>query len=684
MKADQNNIMRFLDGHNKNFVIPVYQRNYNWRREQCQRLLEDILDIIEYNYPSYFLGSIVSICDSRDYLIIDGQQRITSLSLLLLAMCHIIKDQNINTTLDEKIMDTCLMDKYAKKEDRIKLKPIIDDKKAYEALFTRENFIINSNMTINYNYFYNRLLEGDIDIDKLFNSFFKLEIVDIVLKQGVDNPQLIFESLNSTGLDLTEADRIRNFILLNESVESQQHLYQNYWYKIEKNTKYEVTSFIRNYLIIKKHSIPSKNKLYVILRQYMDKNNLSSSEILEDLLKYSNYYKTIIEAEYNYDDRIISNIGYINKLDVNVIYPFLMQLLDDYYLLNLLNRYELVEILKLLQNFIIRRSICKLVTNSLSRIFATLSFDAKNLMGNNITYVEAIKIVLINNVNQRKFPTDEEFTKALYTRNIYKSFVAKDYVFHMLETYNNLESIDVCERLELENRTLSYEHIMPQTLNEKWQKSLGPHYNDIHKKYLHTLGNLTLTSYNSKLSNKSFLEKRDMERGFAQSQLYLNQYLATLDKWQENEIRSRAKILIERCLNIWPYPKIDKKFKSYDNIYSLADYVEFNSCNIKYFIFNNKKTTVKNWTDFLLTLFNQLYQIEPIILNEIANGKRGNLSHKISTIKWPDSQKPHKISGEIFITGKNSVQTTLLTIRKVIYEYNIDFNDIEFCVTTRK
>ena len=281
MRANEKLLLRFLESSDTNFVIPVYQRNYDWKKEQCKQLYDDCINVIKNNYKTHFFGTIVSIYNdngrNREYLIIDGQQRITTVSLMLLAIFNILKEELLTTNdiIKEKIINQYLINQYIGDDKKLKLKPIKDDRVAFEKLFnTDEEFIEESNITTNYKYFYKRILEEEISIDELYTAIERLMIVEIELKNGEDDPQLIFESLNSTGLELNEADKVRNFILMGQSIQKQEKLYNNYWHKVERNTLYRVTDFIRDYITMKENKIYNVNKIYINFKRYINENGL--------------------------------------------------------------------------------------------------------------------------------------------------------------------------------------------------------------------------------------------------------------------------------------------------------------------------------------------------------------------------------------------------------------------------
>ena len=687
MKAGEKEFLRFLEGTDKNFIIPVYQRNYNWKKEQCKRLFDDLEDIIESDFRTHFLGSIVSIYSmGQEYLVIDGQQRITTMSILLMAMYNVIKDQCIKTNYlksEEKIMDAYLINKYARNdEDKIKLRPIIEDRIAYNKLFDDDNELIeDSNITNNYRYFYDRILEGSVSIDDLYKAIEKLIIVEIELKNGEDDPQLIFESLNSTGLDLSEADRVRNFILMGEPSDIQEKFYNNYWYKIEKNTDNKVSDFIRNYLTIKERSIPNKNKVYISFKKYVSGNGMTIEELLKDLLKFSKYYNNILVS--NTNDKEIDNILYrLNKLEIFVSYPFLLEVFDDYEK-DVLNKDQLINILNTIESFILRRVICNVPTNALNKIFMSLGREIKKFTDYKSKYDEILGYILIRKKTSQRFPDDNEFRSSFLTKDIY-NLKAKNklYLLERLENFENKERVNIEELVS--TNELNIEHIMPQTLTNKWKEELGEKYEEIHSKYLHTIGNITLTGYNSKLSNKSFSEKRDMDKGFKDSRLYLNKYISTIDHWNEDEIIKRSEILFDRSLDIWLYPDFgyEQIETNNENMFSLSDEdINFTGESVVSFEIFKESYKVSNWKEFYEKLLNMLYDLDPIKLRDIARKSFGkdSIDNRKST-EVTKLRRPIKVSDGIYMESNIDTEAKLFMMRFLMKQFDLSLDDVNFTI----
>lgn len=681
MKANEKYLIRFLESSDTNFVIPVYQRNYDWKKEQCKQLYDDLVSMIKNKYKTHFFGTIVSIyndsAQNREYLIIDGQQRTTTISLLLMAIYDLLDKGRLqsNTIIKEKILNQYLINQYCNEECRIKLKPIKEDREAFERLFSKDDLLEDSNITINYRYFYERIIDGEISIDELYSAIERLMIVEIELKNGEDDPQLIFESLNSTGLDLTDADKVRNFILMNQPSKKQEELYNNYWHKVEKNTNYQVTQFIRDYLTMKENKIPNINKIYVNFKRYIEQTEVNIEECLKDMLKFSTYYKSLITNNLNNIKEVNQAIKHINKLEVTVSYPFLLSVINDFNS-NIINKDELVEILKIVESYIMRRIICKAPTNALNKVFMNLSKEIKKIPNYKEHYVDIFKYVLINKKSSQRFPNDEEFKVKFLECDIY-SWKSKNkvYLLEQLENYDNNEKVDI-ENL-INEKTLSIEHIMPQTLTPSWKVLLGERYNEIYEKYIGTIGNLTLTGYNSSLSNKSFVEKRDMEKGFKDSRLKLNKYLASIDEWNEKNINIRAEQLFKVASNIWIYPSSTYSIEDENsNIFSLEDNDDFTNTKVERFSFNGENIKVTNWTELYEEVSLLLFETDsvPFIRLTKKHFNQDYINKRFSN-EESELRTPYKVSDKVYIEKNLSTESKLQTLRIMFDEYGIEYNE---------
>lgn len=683
MRANEKNLLRFLEGTDKSFVIPVYQRNYDWRKANCKQLFDDLLSIVEDNYRAHFMGSMVHIYNqdgkNYEYMIIDGQQRLTTISILLLAIFNSIDNGDIigDGVNINKIKDEYLIDKYAPENKKIKLKPIKDDSVAFEKLFDDKKLIEESNITSNYNYFCDRLLKMKQPVEMLYKAIEQLMIVEIELKSSEDDPQLIFESLNSTGLDLTEADKVRNYILMKLDRKVQEDLYTKYWNKIEINTKYHVSAFLRDYLTIKRNKIPNIKDVFFVFKEY-HKNSLSSiTDILKELLDYSEMYSGIIDA--NYVNKEISKyISEINDLDTFVSYPFILELLMNLRA-GIIDEIQVQECLKAIRDYVFRRFICEIPTNSLNKTFMTLNNDIKKHKNYSNNYSEICKYILINKDSYTRFPKDEEFSEKFIKRDIYnQKSKNKIYLLTKLENYNNKERVDI-EAL-LTDRELSIEHIMPQKLTNEWKMEIGVNWEETYQTYLHTIGNITLTGYNSEMQNLPFLEKRDMKKGFKYSNLKLNRLLVKRNKWNRAEIEDRANELKEIALEIWKYPTTNYKIEEKQaKLYTLNDEKNFTGEKICTYSFANNTVEIKDWTEFYSLTLKEIYDLDNSIFSKIISGKlNDNRLERCFSGNKQDLRSPKAISESIFFETNLSTEDKLMILRNIITRTGYNLEELIF------
>ena len=557
MKASERKITKLFSESDTVFSIPVYQRDYNWQEKQCQRLFKDILQTGKNEkVSSYFLGSIVYIHDGiygvgeKEFHVIDGQQRMTTLTLLFLAIYFKLKGTILAKDAD-KIYNQYVVNPYSEKEIKLKLLPPEENlyilNKISHNKFNELEAFQDRNMLKNYLFFEKELenLSFD-DMKHLSNGIEKLIYIDIALEKGKDDPQKIFESLNSTGLDLSQGDLIRNYILMDLERNEQNHIYKDYWIPIENNCKVsngtEITSyvsdFIRDYLTLKTEKISSKPKVFEVFKNYyVDEVH----EKLEDMKRYSEAYSLIIKPYLEKDKDIQRELENLNSLDKTVINTFLIGILKDYKD-NILEKDELLNMLILLQSYLWRRYITEKPTNALNKIFQGM-YGKISRSGN---YYENLVDVLM----AEDFPTDEELESALKLKNVYKDKEKLNYVFKKLENYNHNELID------FENEKITIEHIFPQKPNKAWKENYSDNELEQMISFKDTISNLTLTGSNSNLSNKAFHEKRDDEvHGYKNSKLYMNKYLGRLEEWNLLSMEARFESLYDDIIKIWKRPE---------------------------------------------------------------------------------------------------------------------------------
>lgn len=567
LQAGETTLNKLLNT-SRQFIVPIFQRNYSWQKSQYEQLWFDILRASKFKEKqNHFIGSIVYIDMGtpagrpQQLLLIDGQQRLTTISILLCAIKDYVQKFNLETKLINlaKIKNQFLYNSDEIDEDKYKLLLNVQDKETYIKLIDNTIFTVNkpaTNIIKCYEFFYEHIedfIKQDGQIDEIYAGIFKLSLVSISLDKDSDNPQMIFESMNSTGKDLSQTDLLRNYLLMDLTPEKQTRLYKTYWKPMEelfgediyKNDVNKFDYFIRDFLTLKSDTgyICKINNVYENFKRYYLDNNCEKFAVLKDLFTYAKYY-ACIDLLQEKDDELKLYWQEFKKLDSHVVYPFLLKLYDDYSR-QILIKEDFKKILQVVISYLWRRAICEIPTNSLSKTFATLyqAVDKED-------YVNSIIKAFVFKSIYKRFPSDYEVREKLQTKDIYH-FRLRKYLLEALENYYHKEPID----LNTANYTI--EHIMPQNIehNLLWQQMLGEDWQEVHSLYLHTLGNLTITGYNAEMSNKSFGEKVNGESGFKHSHLKLNESIAQCDVWNKKAIQRRTNILTDIILKIWKYPE---------------------------------------------------------------------------------------------------------------------------------
>lgn len=556
MDATKGNIYAILNG-NKQFLIPVYQRYYSWEIEQCSRLWNDIVEMQKKDKAGHFVGSIVNIAEQamptgvQKYMIIDGQQRLTTLSLLLIALRDYGESHPEDTTINSRRIDNMLLkNEYEEGDERYKLLLTETDRDLLISLVEKKPISDPglSRILSNYNFFAGKIADMELQPKDVYEAIGKLQIVNITLDRNVDDAQAIFESLNSTGKELSESDLIRNYVLMGLEPSEQRYVYEHMWRPMELLFDYEkqdsvMDRFFRDYLTMKMTRIPKIDRVYETFKAYhLNCEFATIRELCSDLLTYATYYTNMVFQRS--DNAVLKSLySDIGDLRMEVAFPFLLKVHNDC-AEGIISEDDLIEIIKMCISYVFRRSICDIPTNSLNKTFATLRNEIKA-----DDYLNSIKAFFVLRDDYKEFPDDDKFGKAFMTRDIY-NMRSRNFILSHLENYGNKAPIII------ENYTI--EHIMPQNSNprDEWKTMLGANWKEVQKTYLHTIGNLTLTAYNSEMSDNPFMIKMDMEGGFKESALRLNAYLVKLTEWNEEHIKERAKILAGKAEQIWKYPQI--------------------------------------------------------------------------------------------------------------------------------
>lgn len=689
---DATRICDYFYGAMTLFVIPLYQRKYAWQQKHCVRLFEDLKKIHRQGIYSHFFGSIVATRVNEvddDLLIIDGQQRITTLSLLILAGLNAVANGDMEKG-DEDIEEVRKNYLYAVRrrvERKIKLKPIEGDLEAYDALFSNnpDEFVKNTGITSNYLLFYQMIKASDLSFTDLIGAIERLTVIDIRL-DSKDNPQLIFESLNSCGKDLEEADKVRNYLLMSLTPSVQEEYYHSYWSKIEKMTDGEPTMFIRDYLTIEEGIISNIEDLYFDFKHYDEVSQIERKALLERMLKFARYYRQIAKGEtgHKHIDRKLKQIAYIGT---TVHLPFFMSFFD-YADANAFSEDEKYEVLDVIENYWARRIICNYPANALQKMFAILHTDIlkiykrheKRGLELNLPYSQILKHVLLKKQGTAAFPDNEEVKRAFPERQIYRIPSSyRCFLFERMENENSPEANDtIVEKMMSGEFTI--EHIMPQTLTPQWKQELGDNWEETYNNYLHTFGNLTLTGFNTSYSNHSFKEKKEgyIDRkgnkvdGFDNSAFRLSNYLKHCSVWTEVEILDRMNILLDNFLRLWPMIKTEyiPLEKEYELVSFDDEEYELTGRTIQGFRYREERHQVDTWKEMLVQVCKLMYNENPSTMTY--------LSTKEYWVHENDSKDRTKVADQCYVHSSCSTNTKRSILNYLFKELDIPSSVLEF------
>ena len=560
MKATEASLLQVLKT-SPQFVIPIYQRSYSWTDRECLQLWSDVLRVgKDPDARAHFVGSVVYIQDglyqlsnNSPLLVIDGQQRLTTVVLLLEAFARNIGEtEPVDGFSATKIRSYYLTNPLETGDRGYKMLLTQTDKTTLNALVQGRALPVDRSLRIeqNFEFFEAKVKELGPAVTDLCRGLAKLVIVDVSLTRGEDNPQMIFESMNSTGRELSQADLIRNFVLMGLEATTQTQMYEDHWRPMEVRFGQEAYSsyfdaFMRHYLTVKTGELPNLNAVYEAFKAHSLKPKTADAGVdalLTDVQSFAAYYCSIALGQ-EPDKSLAEAFRDLRALKVDVAYPLLLEMYDDY-ARNVLSRDDFLNILRLIESYVFRRAICSIPTNSLNKTFATFARTLKK-----DRYLESVEAIFALLPSYRRFPKDEEFTRELVARDMY-NLPRRSYWLRRLENQRRKE------RVVVEDYTI--EHIMPQNenLSAEWRVDLGPNWERVHAAYLHTIGNLTLTGYNSEYSDKPFRVKRDMDGGFKESPLRINDGLGTMKLWDEAAIVARATKLAKIAATVWGAPSI--------------------------------------------------------------------------------------------------------------------------------
>lgn len=682
LEAKKIRILDFIGKGKKTFNIPVYQRNYDWQEENCKKLFTDIENIIKHNEEiEHFLGTVVYVLtkierDYEEYVLIDGQQRITSISLLLKAL----QEKIISEDTKESIWEQYLINKKSPDNIRIRLKPIESDSVSYKQLIDNNDDSSNSNVCRNYKIFKELLENSHYSAEQIYSALYKIELVTIKLEKDKksENPQLIFESLNSTGLSLTQADLIRNYLLMNSEYEKQTVLYKNFWLKIEiELTNKKISDFIRDFLTMKTGKIANKNKVYDDFKEYMRiQKELNEEAVLEELVTYSKYYNWFLNANSN-NEKINEKLKHFKYLKNTTVYPLLLSIFEDTYYYKKLDEDKLLKIIDLLISYIFRRTICGYKTSSINKVFASIP---KKILENQNE--KDIYFKIEKNLMERRletiFPRDEEFKLNFIKYNFEKNKELLKYTLKELEQ-------KVSNNVINDTSSLNIEYIMPENLNSEWKLELGEKkFENTHLEYLGTIGNSSLIENDLLRYNKNFKTKKEF---YQKSNIEITRNINNYQVWTDNEIKNRAEQLYEKSKEIWSIPA-GYKIQKLNNIEYGKEYLLNSSINVTgekpdKLIIDSIPYPVKSWKGLLEKLCIELYNLDSDIFKELIYNpnfqtkERVILSNSISKLR-----QPIEISNDLYIES-NLNANAILSYADIIAA-NFELSDEIYFVLKRK
>jgi len=673
MKAQDLQFTQLLEG-SKQFIIPIFQRTYSWEQSHCEQLWNDIIRVgASPELNSHFIGSAVYIPEEETsaaisrWLVIDGQQRITTMTLLLLAYKRRLEAEGLEEPVaPELIEDYYLKNRYGKGELAYKMLLTRTDKDTLMAILDNKELgdSVSHRIVENFKFFTECIRDADLKV--VYQGIQKLMIVDVRLQHGIDNPQMIFESMNSTGKALTQADLIRNYVLMGLEHDLQTRLYADYWRPMEvefgaENYIREFDEFMRYYLVIHtgNHRI-RRQDVYDEFKAYSLKHKVE--DLLASLKEFVGYFCCIALGT-EADTSLGAAFHDVRELRADVCYPLLMEVYHDFSH-ERISKDEFSEIVRMVESYVFRRAVCDIPTNSLRQTFATFARHLKK-----DRYLESVKAAFLLLRSYRRFPGDEEYIRHIQMRNLYK-FNRRSYWLRRFENHGRKERVHV--------QDYTIEHIMPQNeeLSSKWQQDLGDEWKRIHGQYLHTLGNLTLTGYNSEYSDRPFHEKRDMEGGFSQSPLKLNKGLRSIDVWDESAIQGRAKELASVAADIWKAPYLDEDIvEAYRPMaqksvsYSISDHVHLQG-GLPRELFETFRSKVLALDECINEEFLKLYvayKAETNFVDVVPQAKRLRLSLNLD---FPEIDDPRGLCKDVTNLGRwgnGNVEVGLDRLEDVTY-----------------
>ena len=698
MKGNDHDVLSILMGSSKRYFIPVYQRKYSWDTGNCERLFFDTVRLTrkEDKDEKHFFGSIVDAHlkggNKDDFIIIDGQQRLTTVSLMLIALRKAIKNGKVrvdDSSISNRIWNDYLVDVYKNNEPRLILTD--EDAKAYEFVLNdkEDKFIDGSTITENFNDLYSLVCRMPCTADELYNAIGRLLLIEIYA-EGEDDAQQIFESINSLGKPLAKSDLIRNYMLMNLTNETQKKFYDDYWKEVEGNIqvgldkkKAEETTerFFRDFLSVKNGAIPRFDEIYDEFKDYV--RDKEKEEVFKDLVYYSKLYKILLKTDSGdaFADRILKRL---NTLEMTVSYPYLVNLLEYREKGNLKDD-EFEAVLQVLETYAFRRQVCGKPSNALNKIFLTLHNEVLRLKEEGDTYSSVLIFVLESKVGSGAFPGDDMFKEKFATADFYNAQTkSRLYLFSRLEVAGSKEGnedhvISLMKQSADEGKA-TIEHIMPRTLTDAWKQDLGPEWQRIYDKFINTIANLTLSSYNPDYQNYTFINKKTREHGYNDSHFSLNDYLKTCDKWTETELLERQQRMVKLAMKLWPYPISEFKPKENEAIenHTLAEDFDFLGYKLLGYTFRGTPMPAKSWKEAGIAICKELYADNPESMMEAA------ANSPLVTLAVTPTEFSTKIAEGVYVDWNIDNIRKVMLFRYMLDTCAIQYDELSFKVINTK
>lgn len=688
MDAHKLRMLRDFIGTNKVlFRIPVYQRNYDWSESNCNRLLDDIYGIMQSG-DKHFLGTIVFMAAKsggfalQEYIIIDGQQRLTTLMLILKALSVVA--ESVGDDCYHEIEEQYLHNKYCDEEFKVKLKPIKSDNNQFLLLLEDKIDEMDEDTHIYHNFMlckerFERWAERGINPSQVLDALTKLEIVEIVLTKGEDDPQVIFESINSTGLELSNADLIRNYLLMN--ADDQEKLYENYWLYIEKTLRNKMDysnldAFFMQYIVYKTSKPVNSRQLYNSFVKLFKDSGYSQESILKELRYYAEIFGAFVYGSAKYSERINRLLYRLRVLNQTTCHPFLLHVFDDYHQ-GVIDEETVEKILQFILAYLLRRMVCGVPSNTLRGLFTYLYNRIFKVASNKQKYYETLNKFLFTVSSKDVIPSAGEFERALQKANIYGNNALCRFLLL------DIENGDGKEILQAENLTI--EHIMPQTLSADWSH-IRP---EEHEEYLHTLGNLSVTGYNSELSNKSFAEKQDIIRENSKA-VILNSDVLDKESWNIANIQVRAKRLAGIVMTRYKIERIvdDSIEFEYIEMLTLDNYDEVTGKKLVSFKLFGETYRQNKYALMLLDVIKLLDKKSPGKLQTLAENnysfsstkrKHVHLNIDGSGMRWP-----WKVTDGIYLEANLSAWSCIRFIENLLSEFGFEKDQFSFNIVAEE